>query len=305
MTRILLTGASGLLGLNLAMAVDGKKHQVFGVANTTPLRWVGFKSIRAELTEPGSVERLLDEYQPQVILHCAALANVDDCEHRPEVAAAVNAHLPGQIAAAAKTRSIKMVHISTDAVFDGVRGDYLETDEPHPLSVYARTKLAGEQAVLAANEKALVARVNFYGWSVTGKRSLAEWFINHLAAHQQVNGFTDVHFCPMMVLDLVDTLMQAIDLDLSGLYHVVGAQKMSKFEFGRAIARKFGFDPELVRPASVLDGGLAAARSPNLTLNTGKIVAALGHPLPDFDAGLQKFYDQYRHGFPELLKNLA
>ena len=93
--------------------------------------------------------------------------------------------------------------------------------------------------------------------------------------------------------------------DLRPVSHVVGAQKMSKFEFGRALARKFGFDPELVQPASVLDGGLTAARSPNLTLNTGKIVAAIGHPLPDFETGLQKFYDQYRHGFPELLKNLA
>ncbi|NMC85224.1 MAG: SDR family oxidoreductase [Anaerolineaceae bacterium] len=305
MTKILLTGASGLLGLNLAMAVDGKKHQVLGVANTTPMRWVGFKSVQTELTEPGSIEHLLEEYQPEVIIHCAALANVDDCEHRPDAAEEVNARLPGRIAAAAKASSIKMVHISTDAVFDGIKGDYLETDEPHPLSIYARTKWGGEQAVLSANENALVARVNFYGWSVTGKRSLAEWFVNNLSASQTVKGFTDIHFCPMMVLDLVDILMEAIDLNLTGLYHVVGAQKMSKFEFGRALARKFGFDPELVQPASVLDGGLTAARSPNLTLNTGKIVAAIGHPLPDFETGLQKFYDQYRHGFPELLKNLA
>jgi dTDP-4-dehydrorhamnose reductase len=287
------------------LAVDGKEHQVFGVANTFPMRWVGFKSIQVELTEPGAVDRLLDEIAPEVIIHCAAIANVDDCESKPELALEVNSHLPGKIATAAASRHIKMVQISTDAVYDGQKGDYQESELPNPLSVYARTKLDGEQAVLEANPQALVARVNFYGWSVSGKRSLAEWFVNAFTEGQTVKGFTDVYFCPMMVLDLVDTLMEAVRLDLKGIYHMVGPQQMSKFEFGRAIAVKFGFDPELVQPASVFDGGLKAARSPNLTLNTAKLTIALQHELPLFDAGLQKFYDQYRHGFPQLLKSLS
>ena len=305
MTRILLTGASGLLGLNLALAVDGKKNQVYGVANTIPMRWVDFKSIQAELTEDGVLDRLLDDYTPEVIIHCAAIANVDDCEAKPELAKKINADLPGQIASAAASRKIKMVQISTDAVFDGQQGNYLETDQPNPLSVYARTKWEGEQAVLEANPNALVARVNFYGWSVTGKRSLAEWFVNNLSAGEEVRGFTDIHFCPMMVLDLVETMMEAVEKDLCGLYHMVGPQMMSKFDFGRAIAGKFGFDPELVQPASVLDGGLKAVRSPNLTLNTGKLANALGHDLPSFDGGLQKFYDQYRRGYPQYIKSLS
>ena len=305
MTRILLTGASGLLGLNLALAVDGKKNQVYGVANTIPMRWVDFKSIQAELTEDGVLDRLLDEYTPEVIIHCAAIANVDDCEAKPELAKKINAELPGQIAKAAADRKIKMVQISTDAVFDGQKGNYTETDQPNPLSVYARTKWEGEQAVLEANPNALVARVNFYGWSVTGKRSLAEWFVNNLSEGQRVKGFTDILFCPMMVLDLVDTMMESVEKDLCGLYHMVGPETMSKFDFGRAIARKFGFDPELVQPASVQDGGLKAARSPNLTLNTSKLADALGHDLPAFDSGLQKFFDQYRRGYPQYIKSLS
>ncbi|MHC1740422.1 MAG: NAD(P)-dependent oxidoreductase [Anaerolineaceae bacterium] len=305
MTRFLITGASGLLGLNLALAVDGKEHQVFGVANTIPMRWVGFKSLQAELTEAGVIERLLDEIKPEVTIHCAAIANVDDCEGNPELAEKVNTKLPGQIAKACADRQIKMVQISTDAVFDGKKGNYLESEEPNPLSVYARTKLGGERVVQQENPQALIARVNFYGWSVSGNRSLAEWFVNAFSAGQVVRGFTDVRFCPMMVLDLVDTMMEAIDLNLSGVYHMVGSDVMSKFDFGRAIATKFGFDPELVQPASVSEGGLKAARSPNLTLNTEKLSTALQHPLPKFDMGLQKFYDQFRHGFPQLLKSLS
>ena len=305
MTKFLVTGASGLLGLNLALAIDGKEDQVVGIANTIPMRQVRFKSLQAELTEDGIIEHLLDEITPEVIVHCAALANVDDCEARPELAMVINACLSGRIATEAASRKIKMVHISTDAVFDGNKGNYKEIEEPHPLGVYARTKLEGERLVLAANSQALVVRVNFYGWSASGNRSLAEWFVNAFNAGHTVKGFTDVHFCPMMVLDLVDTLMEAITLDLSGVYHMVGGDGMTKFDFGRAIAVKFGFDQELIQPDSVENGGLKAARSPDLTLNTGKLVSALHHKLPSFNNGLQRFYEQYRNGFTEYIRSLT
>jgi len=304
MTRFLVTGASGLLGLNLALAVDGKKHPVIGVANTLPFRWVGFKSVQAELTEAGVIESLIDDHKPEVIIHCAAIANVDDCESKPELADEINARLPGKIADVAAKHSIKMVQISTDAVFDGQIGNYGETEAPNPKNVYARSKFQGELAVASANPEALIARVNFYGWSMAGNRSLAEMFVNNLAAGNKVNGFTDVRFCPMMVLDLATTLLEAIELDLKGLHHMVGGQVMSKYEFGCAIASKFGFNPAMVIPGSVENAGLKASRSPNLTLSTEKLVSALGHDLPDFAGGLQKFYDQYRHGYPQLLKSL-
>lgn len=305
MSQFLVTGASGLLGLNFALAVDGKTHQVTGVDNRNPLGWVNFKTRQADLTEKGMIDRLLEDIKPDVILHCAAMANVDDCEKHPADAENINAHFPGKLARTAMKHHVKLVHISTDAVFDGQKGNYLETDEPNPLSVYARTKRDGEINVLDANPDALVARVNFYGWSISGTRSLAEFFVNNLAAGRTVKGFTDVLFCPMMVLDLATTLVEAVEHDLKGIFHCVGPQGMSKYDFGVAIARQFGFDENLVIPASVTDGGLTAARSPNLTLATNKLTEALGHPLPTFDQGLAKFYDQYRHGFPDLIKSMA
>jgi dTDP-4-dehydrorhamnose reductase len=305
MSRFMVTGASGLLGLNFALAVDGRQHQVTGVDNRNPLGWINFKTRQADLTDPGIIEKLVDEIKPEVILHCAAMANVDDCEKRPQDAQHVNADLPGEIARVAKKHAIKMVHISTDAVFDGQKGNYTETEEPNPLSVYAQTKREGELAVLSANPQALVARVNFYGWSISGTRSLAEFFVNNLSESKEVKGFTDILFCPMMVLDLAATLLESVEKDLAGLYHMVGSESMSKYQFGVAIARQFGFDESLVHPASVTDGGLTAARSPNLTLSTGKLVKALGHPLPAFEQGLEKFHSQFRHGFPQMIRSLA
>jgi dTDP-4-dehydrorhamnose reductase len=95
------------------------------------------------------------------------------------------------MAKACKTRGVSFVHISTDAVFDGEKdGFYTEEDIPNPLGVYAQSKLAGEQAVTAENSNAIVARVNFYGWSLGGKRSLAEFFHHNLTNNKTISGFT-------------------------------------------------------------------------------------------------------------------
>lgn len=305
MTHFLVTGVSGLLGLNFALAVDGEKHQVTGVANTAPLTWATFNNFEAELTRSGVIEELIETHKPEIFLHCAAMANVDACENDPELAHQVNAELPGQIAEACLKHSVHMIHISTDAVFDGSRGDYIEEDDTNPLSVYAKTKLAGEHAVLSANPEALIARVNFYGWSKTGNRSPAENFVNKLAQGREMMGFTDILFCPMNILDLSALLVEVSSLDLHGIYHMVGPEAMSKCEFGRRIAEKFGFDASLIKPVSVNESGLKAARSPNLTLSTEKLRNALGHDLPDFAGGLQKFFDQYRRGYSEYIKSLA
>ncbi len=304
MTHFLVTGVSGLLGLNFALAVDGKKHQVTGVANTLPMQWASFKNVQAELTQPGVVETLIEENKPDVVLHCAAIANMEACESNPDQAQLVNAELPGIIAEVCGRHSVKMIQISTDAVFDGIKGDFTEEDATNPLSIYARTKRDGENSVLSANAEALVARVNFYGWSASGKRSLAEIFVSNLLAGKQMQGFTDVTFCPMNILNLSDLLVEAAGLDLKGIYHMVGAEPMSKYEFGRRIAQKFEFDPELIKPVSIQESGLKAVRSPNLSLSTEKLRQALGHELPAFDAGMQKFYDQYRRGYPQYIATL-
>ena len=125
----------------------------------------------------------------------------------------------------------------------------------------------GNGRVLEAYPLASVARVNFYGWSLSGKRSLAEFFVNSLSRGSSVNGFTDVMFCPMLVNHLSEILMEMLQRDLHGLYHVVGPQAMTKYQFGVEIARRFGFRKLLVSPQSVEKSGLTAQRSHNLWLS--------------------------------------
>ncbi|MBI3738096.1 MAG: SDR family oxidoreductase [Chloroflexi bacterium] len=303
MTRILITGASGLLGLNLALNA-GQSHDVVGVDRNT-LASVPFQVIKADLLDPQAVGRVLNESKPEAVIHCAALANVDACESDPDLARRMNAELPYELADTCLRRKIRLVHISTDAVFDGQleNGSYAESDRPNPLGVYAQTKYEGEQAVLKVNPLAIVARVNFYGWSLSGKRSLAEFFINNLSNGKNVNGFTDVIFCPMLVNHLGEILLAMLERGLHGLYHVVGPQAMSKYQFGVEIARKFGLRESLISPQSVDKSSLTAKRSHNLWLSTHKLSTDLGLTLPAFSTGLGQFYTQYQQGYPQKIRS--
>lgn len=316
--RILITGASGLVGLNVALeaarrglpqgrteAAPGGSHVVYGAVNRCRLHTGAFEVVQADLLAPGELERLLDEVQPDWVINCAALAIVDACEADPRLAYRMNVELPRSLAAYVARGGARLVHLSTDAVFDGRRGDYSEEDEPAPINVYARTKLDGERAVLAANPEAIVARINLFGWSLSGERSLAEWFFYNLQEGRQVMGFTDVYFCPLLANDLARLLLKMLAARLNGLYHVVSSECASKYDFGAALARRFGLDESLIRPSSVAESGLKAARSPNLTLRSHKLARALGEPLPNLNQGLERFYELYRQGYPQYLKGLS
>ncbi|MBS1250400.1 MAG: dTDP-4-dehydrorhamnose reductase [Chloroflexi bacterium] len=316
--RILVTGASGLLGLNVALEAAGE-HTVFGVVNTRPLETKEFHVLQANLLNKGEVERVFEASRPDWVIHCAALANLDACERHPTLAHKLNAELPGLIASTAKERGARLVHISTDAVFDGQKGNYKETDQPHPLSVYARTKLAGERAVAEAYPKvtdhapsaatqasaAIIARVNLYGWGLSGKRSLAEFFFNNLQAGKSVMGFTDVYFSPLLANDLGNILLNMLAENLQGLYHVGSQKSLSKYEFGVKIAENFGFDPNLIRPTALADAGLGASRSPNLSLCVDKLIHNSSISIPKLSTGLSRFYALYQQGYPQSLKEMG
>lgn len=302
--RVLVTGASGLLGLNVALEAS-RQHTVFGAVNRHRLRAETFTVLNADLLAPGAPERALAQAEPDWVIHCAALAGVDACEEAPDLARRLNAELPGSLAAAAARGGARLLHVSTDAVFDGRRGDYGEEDAPNPLSVYARTKLEGERAVAEADPQALIARVNLFGWSLSGRRGLAEWFLARLQAGERTPGFVDVYFCPLLANHLADLFFRMLATGLTGLYHVVSSSCLSKHDFGVALARRFGLDESLIQPALVSEAGLPAARSPRLTLRTDKLRDALGAQPPDLEAGLEAFHRQYQDGYPQKIRAMT
>lgn len=301
MTRILITGASGLLGLNLALFA-AKHENVFGTVYSHELKDVPFKVIQVDLQDSREIYDCVEEADPEIIINCAAMADLETCEKEPEIAELLNVALPLELAEIARKRKIKLIQISTDAVFDGKRGNYVEDDQPNPLSVYARTKWESEKAVTNTNSDSLIVRVNFYGYSLLGKRSLAEFFLYNLAAGTHVFGFDDVYICPLLVQDLASILFAMIKKDLKGIYHVVSPESLSKYDFGVRIARLFDLNENLVEAINVSQAGLIARRSPNLILRIDKLTRDLGQNPPGQQEGLLEFKKLYEKGYPDKLK---
>lgn len=303
--RLLVTGASGLLGLNLGLLAHHLGYDVVGLVHSHQLQGVPFKIEAVDFLETENALATIKGLQPDAIIHCAAIANLHQAEKFPDLAQKLNADVPGELAEAAFEWSVPFLHISTDAIYDGKKGAYVETDPPNPLSVYARSKLAGEHRVQEANPNALIARVVFYGWSLSGNRSLSEFFYNNLKDQVPHKGFIDTFFSPLYVEDLAEILLEMLVKNLKGVYHVVSPEHLSKYEFGVRIAEKFGFDPNLVQPIKMSEMKREAPRSLKLILDPGKVQKDLGHPLPSVDTGIDRLYQRWQEGYHLKLQSFS
>jgi dTDP-4-dehydrorhamnose reductase len=299
MARVLVTGASGLLGANLALTASG--HEVIAASHAHPVGAGEIRGLQADLSVPGVAREVVDEIRPDWVVHCAAATDVDACEADPQTAQRLNVEMARRVAEAARAAGARLVHVSTDAVFDGLRGAYVEEDPARPVNVYARSKRAGEVAVAEACPEALIVRTNIYGWNAQPKDSLAEWFIRRLEARQECHGFADVFVSPILATDLAAMLLRMLQAGLSGLYHVAGAECVSKHAFGIHVAGAFGLDAGLIRPASVDEAGLRAPRPKKLCLRCDRASRALGMRMPGLEEGLTRFRMQRSDGHRDRL----
>jgi dTDP-4-dehydrorhamnose reductase len=300
---VLITGAAGLLGANLALQYRSSGLDVVATDLGRLPAIDGVQTVVCDLLEAGAAAKLIEERHPDCVIHCAALTNVDQCEADPGLALRVNAGISGNLAAVAARAGARFVYISTDSVFDGSRGGYTEADPVAPLNSYAKSKLAGERAVLEASPEALTLRTNIYGWNMQAKSSLAEWILARLESALETPGFLDVVFCPILVNDLADVILQAAGRGLSGCFHATGSEACSKYEFAVRIAEVFECDRALIRPASIDDSPLKAPRPKNTSLVVSRIEGALDRKMPGLDDGLQRFKALRQEGFVALLKH--
>ncbi len=302
---IIVTGASGLLGASLITQAHALGREVVGICYRNLLRVPGTRIYQVDLTNREAVRTLFASLRPEGIVHCAAATSVDWCEDHPELADQINVQASSFLAEVADELNARFLYISTDSVFDGKLGNYSENDSPAPLSVYAKSKLNGEQEVLRRHSSPLIVRVNIYGWSVQPKQSFAEWILDELWAGKQVRGFADVYFCPLLADDLAEVLLNMLDGGLHGTYHVAASERISKYDFARRVAMTFGFGADCVAPASILAAKLRAPRPVDTSLNTEKVRVAIGKSMPDIESGLRRFRDLYECGYRNRLKSFV
>ena len=299
--KMIITGISGLLGNNLAVYFRSK-YEILGLYHNNPVSISGIRTELCDISNLDSVGKIVEEFAPSIIIHCASLTNVDECETNREFTREVNVVGTGNLVKSTTGKNIRLVYISTDSVYDGEKGDYSEIDSTNPLNYYGITKLLGEEEV-AKHDSSIVLRTNIFGWNIQDKKSIGEWVLGELQAGRSINGFNDAYFSSVYTMELARIIDIAIQKNVRGIYNCGCVDSCSKYEFALKIADCFGYSRTLVSPVSIEKHSFAAKRGKKMSLNVQKLQTDLAYRLPTIDQSIEAFYRDYMSGVPGEIKN--
>ncbi len=299
--RILITGANGLLGQELATQLSREgSFDVLATSNAPSphFREVSCGYIGLDIGSQAAIRSIFTDFAPSVVVNCAAMTDVDHCEAYRKACWDVNAQGVALLARECRATGARLVQVSTDFVFDGKQGPYREVDRPNPLNYYGKAKLGGENAAREAGlDRWAVVRTNVvYGTGEQLHRSnFALWAIRQVSEGRTIYVYTDQVRTPTYVSDLADGIARVVRYGKTGIYHISGRELVSMYTFARSIARVFELDSELVQPAT--SGALLqkARRPPRTGLIILKAETELGYRPDSIDQALARLRLRMRY----------
>ena len=278
MDRLLIIGSTGLVGSKLAALATQHGFEAFNTQNARHSSLPN--SMQLDIADAYATSHLIGKIKPQAIVNTAALHNVDYCETHREEARKVNVEGVRHLAEAATINDSRLVHLSTDYVFDGKKGHYTEQDPPNPLHYYAETKAESEKAASRAPSYAVARPSVIFGWnwlestgvpSSSGKTvNFAMFVLEKLRKKEQVKAVKDQFSSPTFADNLAEALLRLARHSENGVFHTAGRTCESRYEFAIKIAEVFEYRTEMVQPALTSDFRQIAERPKNSCLEVGK-----------------------------------
>jgi dTDP-4-dehydrorhamnose reductase len=262
--RILVTGANGLVGTKVLerLLADGADQPLAAYHQTRTNEFLGdLPYWWLDTTSEADVQRVLGEARPDAVIHAGAYTNVDKAESERDLAWASNAEGTGLLARACAAGGIRLVYLSTEYAFDGTAGPYRETDPVNPQGWYAKSKEAGEQAVMAAGGSWVIGRTTVvYGYAQHVRSNFVLWLVGELRAGRRVRIVDDQVGSPTLAENLAEMVIALAQSDRIGVYNTAGADVLSRLDFSRRIAETFSLDAGLMDPTTTASLGQAAPR---------------------------------------------
>lgn len=250
--RVLLTGATGQLGAYLVRELLGRGVALTAWGHSRPATVFGVSAQPVDLTDSESLAAAFAQAGPDVVIHAAAMSAVADCAREPERAEAVNVGGTATLADLCNLAGARFVYVSTDLVFDGEQARYSEGAAVAPLSVYGRTKAAGERAVLTSGRNAVVRVSLLFGPSLTGRPNFFDAQVAALRERRSVRLFHDEWRTPLGLVTAARALAEIAASDVAGLLHVGGPERLSRLEMGQRLAMHLGVESPVIEPVSRL-----------------------------------------------------
>ncbi len=269
---VVITGGSGLLSLNWAQYIKNE----YNVILLQHIRFINLEnafSIKCDLESYIDLYIILQKYNPMYFIHTAGLTNVEICENNSDLAKKVNVNITENVAKITNDLKIKLVHISTDHLFDGTFSNATEDDSTSPLNVYAITKLESEKVVAKYNNNSLIIRTNFFSWGPSYRNSFSDFIINNLKSNLSINLFQDVKYTPVHIYNLMKTTHYLLDHNQYGIFNISSDDIVTKFEFGKLIANIFNLNLDLIKPAFLSNNLELVKRPHDMSLSNKKASA--------------------------------
>lgn len=267
--RVLVTGAGGLVGGELALRLSGG-HRVIAAEHRAPAP-PQLERVPLDLEDPASIERAIEAARPDAVVHSAGMADADACERDPARADRLNVAASAALAAACRRRGIQLAALSTDLVFGGDRGLVDESCPARPILAYGRAKLLAEEAVLGEAPGSAVLRVALVSGRGHGPRgSATESIAWALRVGRALRLFTDQFRTPVDTGSLADALERVLQRGAAGRFHVGGPERLSRHALGLRVAGVLGLDPALVGAVRQADQPIGYPRPPDVSLDSSR-----------------------------------
>ena len=282
MKNILITGAFGQLGLVLQRLLSNKFNLTSTSYSTKNTSHFGTQIAKLDVTKPASVKDAIDSYNPDIIINCAAATNVDRCEKDHNFAYSINVHGVENLIKHCK-KNTRIIHISTDYVFDGNnKQNYEESDSPYPINYYGKTKLQAENILRGSNLSYSIIRSSMlYGAPMSSKQNFFSWVHDSLIKSNKIKVVDNIFSNPTWLQQLGDVIFQIIILNSTGIYHFGSSDQVSRYEFACKIADVFDLDSQLIEPVKLKELDFLAKRPKMTTLSNEKTFNELGvNPYP-------------------------
>ena len=300
--KILITGGSGLLGLNWPI-YSKKNLEVILLLNKRKVKPTFANTISLKNYKVETVKSIIEKESPDFVLHCAAITDVDYCEKNKNETLRTNIELTKLIADICKDKKVKLIFISTDQLFDGNKKLYSENDMTSPINSYAYSKYLAEKAITKVSKSSLIIRTNFYGWGTSYRKSFSDFIIDNISKKNFIELFNDVYYTPIFIGNLVELVSKLIEKDAKGIYNVCGNDRITKFDFGKKLANKFKLNTNFINDTSISKSKLYAPRTLDMSLSNLKIKEFLKIEIPNLNDQIDYLKDSMKNKkIRELIK---
>lgn len=278
----------GFLGDYIVREFRKNGHTV----NSSRLKNCSNEDFEIDICDRNSIFDAIEKTNPNLLINCAAITDLDFLEEHPKIGFKINSEGARNIAIASKKYDTKLIQISTDGIFDGKKGMYVEEDLTKPINVYGKTKLLAEKYVMEESKNYLILRTNFIGYDSEG-RNLLNWMIKKLSNGEELVGFNDIFFTPLEISHLSNLIYKLSSINKNLVLHLSSDLKISKYDLAILVAEIFNFDKKLIKKGTSTELNLKAPRPKDTSLSNIRTKNLLNEKFLSLNDSLRKIISKF------------